>query len=307
MLTFENEAFLDEAPSMAMVLVVDDSEMDRRLAGRLLQEDQNLEIMFAEDGAKALSLIGQAEPDVVVTDLQMPYMTGLELVTNVRFRHPRVPVVLMTAHGSEAIAAQALEIGAASYVPKNQLAEKLLETVRDILALSRADRTYERLVECSTRSQFEFQLENDPALVKPLVDLVQQMAMSMEVCEPGAELQLGVALEQALLNAIYHGNLELTAEQLRQPQSIRQSLIDDRRTTTPYSTRRTYVKVNITRQEATFTVRDEGPGFAAPARCPAEVMDHQGNRGLVLIRSFMDDAEFNDKGNELVMVRRRRE
>src|SRR6185369_8349552 len=103
--------------------------------------------------------------------------------------------------------------------------------------------------ECSTRSQFEFQLENDPELVKPLVDLVQQMAMSMEVCEPGGELQLGVALEQALLNAIYHGNLELNAEQLRQPQSIRQSLIDDRRAAAPYSQRRVYVKVNINRQE----------------------------------------------------------
>src|SRR5262245_45452321 len=226
---------------MTVVLVVDDSEMDRRLAGRLLQEVQNFEVMFAEDGAKALSLIGQSEPDVVVTDLQMPYMTGLELVTNVRFRHPRVPVILMTAHGSEAIAAQALEIGAASYVPKSQLADKLLETVHDILALSRANRTYERLVECSTRSQFEFQLENDPELVKPLVDLVQQMAMSMEVCEPGGELQVGVALEQAILNSIYHGNLELTADQLKQPQSIRQSLIDDRRATSPYATRRTYV------------------------------------------------------------------
>ena len=61
-------------------------------------------------------------------------------------RHPGVPVVLMTAFGSEALAVEALDQGAASYVPKSQLPDKLLNTVEKVVALARADRNYECFV-----------------------------------------------------------------------------------------------------------------------------------------------------------------
>ncbi len=292
---------------MALVLIVDDSEMDRRLAGRLLESDPVLQIAYATDGAKALESIEKQEPELVITDLQMPHMDGLELVNHLHVRYPRVPVILMTAHGSETIASQALERGAASYVPKSQLAYKLHETVQDILALARANRTYERLIECSTRSQFEFQLNNDVALVDPLVDLVQQMIASMGICGPSEQLQVGVALEQAIQNAIYHGNLELTAEESRLPRPQREALVAERRAAAPYSERHVFVQVAITRDEARFVLQDQGAGFDVANVVPREgVVDQEGRRGLVLIRSFMDEIRFNDRGNELTMIKRRK-
>lgn len=291
---------------MSVVLIVDDAEMDRRLAGRLLQEDPDLQVKYAADGATALAMVDSAEPDVVVTDLQMPELDGLELVTHLRMKHPRVPVILMTAHGSEAIAARALEQGAASYVPKIQLPTKLLETVHDILALARADRTYERLIECSVRSQFEFVLDNDLALIDPLVDLVQQMVSSMGICDAPEQLQVGVALEQALHNAIFHGNLQLSAEELHGPRPQRDAVVEQRRRSPPYSSRRTRVFVVITRDEARLVVRDEGPGYDVARLFPKEGVSQEGRRGLVLIRSFMDEVNFNDAGNEIVMIKRHR-
>ena len=62
-------------------------------------------------------------PALVLTDLIMPEMNGLELVKAIREHHPFVPVILMTSKGNEEIAVQALQGGAASYVPKSQLAE----------------------------------------------------------------------------------------------------------------------------------------------------------------------------------------
>jgi CheY-like chemotaxis protein len=288
-----------------VVLIVDDSEMDRRLAGRLLQDDPEMEILFAEDGAKALAVVEKSAPDLVVTDLQMPRMDGLELVTNMRIKHPHVPVVLMTAHGSELVAAQALEQGAASYVPKSQLADKLLETVRNVFSLARADRTYKRLIECSTRSHFEFELENEPALISPLVDLVQQMVSSMGLCAATGQLQIAIALEHALQNAIHHGNLELSVHDMRQPRDQRNVLVERRRIMHPYSRRRVHVKVSITRSEARFVVRDEGPGFDVASVSPQGVGDEQGRRGLFLMRTFMDEVTFHGHGNEVVLVKRK--
>src|SRR5215475_10966078 len=103
---------------MATILVVDDTAVDRFLAGALLEEVPGWRAAYAEDGRQALALLKGAVPDLVLTDLRMPEVNGLELVEVIRRDHPAVPVVLMTAHGSEDVAIRALRAGAASYVPK---------------------------------------------------------------------------------------------------------------------------------------------------------------------------------------------
>ena len=107
---------------MAVVLVVDDTAVDRRLAGGLLEKSGNMEVAYANNGVEALNFIGDQKPDLVLTDLQMPDIDGLKLVTTITDEYPGLPVVLMTAHGSENAAAQALANGAACYVPKSELA-----------------------------------------------------------------------------------------------------------------------------------------------------------------------------------------
>src|SRR5262245_29566653 len=121
---------------MATVLVVDDSAVDRTLAGKLLEKRPGLteveratglSAVFAANGREALAQMERATPDLVLTDLQMPEMDGLQLVEAIKARFPHVPVILMTAHGNEDTAVHALRHGAASYVPKPNLARDLLE------------------------------------------------------------------------------------------------------------------------------------------------------------------------------------
>ena len=107
-------------------------------------------------------------PDLLLTDLDMPLMNGLELVESVRRRFPRVPVVLMTAYGSDEVAARALEAGAASYVPKRNLEKELLETIRDLLAVVEADRNWPAVgITSSRRNRVSVgqRIGGDPAIV----------------------------------------------------------------------------------------------------------------------------------------------
>src|SRR5262245_35213389 len=100
------------------VLVVDDSPADRKLAGIVVEGELGWKAVYADNGRSALAEMAREEPQVVLTDLMMPEMDGLDLVAAVRAKHPRVPVVLMTVHGNEETAVRALQSGAASYVPK---------------------------------------------------------------------------------------------------------------------------------------------------------------------------------------------
>jgi CheY-like chemotaxis protein/anti-sigma regulatory factor (Ser/Thr protein kinase) len=297
---------------MALVLVVDDSAIDRRLAGGLLEKNPSLEIAYAENGRDAMRRLDARRADVVVCDLLMPEMDGLELVEAVRDRYPLIPVILMTAHGSEQIAVQALKRGAASYVPKSSLARDLLDTVDNVLAVARADRRNERLRECFVSSESTFELTNDPALIPPMVDHLQEYVVRTELCDETGRIRIGIALEEALLNALYHGNLELSTEQVREAaeglDEAASNLIDQRRHTAPYRTRKIYVYVRVTPREIEYVIRDEGPGFDPDAlEQPDDLsaIERQGGRGLMLMRTFMDEVTFNSTGNEVRMIKRR--
>ena len=117
----------DEA-SAPFVLIVDDNIVDQRVAGANIETGLGWSIAYAGDGNEALAAMAVKLPDVVLTDLQMPNMDGLELVGAIRSSYPSVPVVLMTAFGNEKIAMKALELGAASYVPKLSLHQDLAAT-----------------------------------------------------------------------------------------------------------------------------------------------------------------------------------
>jgi len=298
---------------MPNVLIVDDSAVDRRFVGGLLTRQGRYNVDYAEDGAIALAKVRQSPPDLIVTDLQMPNRNGLELVAAVRMHHPNIPVILMTGHGSEGLAVEALQRGAAGYVPKPQLGDRLLDTIEEALSMARADRTYERLISCLARCEFDFKLDNDPALIDPLVDLIQQMVAGMNLTDETGRFRIGAAVKEALLNAMYRGNLEISFQQM---QDTRVSLLEgkggdpvkERRAQSPYRERRVKVDVLINSDEARFVILDEGPGFDSkilqPTGQPGS-LDPQTGRGLILMRAFMDVVSFNDRSNEVTLVKRR--
>lgn len=298
---------------MATILVVDDSAVDRRLVGGLVQKVLPCSVQYAANGVEALAQMHGELPDLILTDLNMPVMDGLELVNYVRDHHPEVPIVLMTAYGSEALAVEALAKGAATYVPKSQLAAQLPSTIQNVLSMTFVHRSYEQLIHCLTRAHFEFVLENEPNLVDPLVDLVQQMVASVALCDFTGRLQIGVALKEALLNAIFHGNLEISSAEIQNVQQglIEEndlSLVEERRMRPEFKDRRVHVDIRISTDEARFVIRDDGNGFdVAKIYDPKKrlAVEPEGPRGLALIRTFMDEVSFNEKGNEITMVKRR--
>jgi DNA-binding response OmpR family regulator len=191
----------------------------------------------------------------------MPGMTGLELVQQVVERFPRVPVILMTGKGTEETAVQALKAGAASYVPKTALHTYLLETIHDVLDVVRSKHSHERLMDCLTRSEFQFKLANDAEMIPSLISYVQSLVTSAGVCDESSVIRVCIALEEALRNAMFHGNLELTSDQREGDPEEYQKLIDDRCGREPYASRRLHVTVRIGDDSGTFIVRDQGPGF----------------------------------------------
>lgn len=286
---------------MANILVVDDSLVDRRLAIGTLQNGMDCAVLEADSAESALEQMESAvAPDLVLTDLQMPGLSGLDLVERIRGDFPALPVILMTAAGSEDIAAQALKVGAASYVPKKRLGDDLIPTVQRILTGARLEQTHSRLMHNLNRGELDFNIRNDVALIPPLVRVIQEMLRSLPLGDEAERLRVGLAVEEAAKNAVYHGNLEIDSVE-KEGRSM-DDLVSERLYTPPYCNRRVTINVAISHDEATFTISDEGPGFdPAPYETEAFDCDDPRGRGIRLMRTFMDEVTFAESGRQVVL------
>jgi len=293
------------------ILVVDDSSVDRMLVGGLLGKEPTWQIEFAVDGKEGFDRLSDVAttPDVIVTDLQMPRMDGLELVRQVRKSHPLIPIVLITSFGSEQIAIDALRAGATSYTPKTMLQSALIQTIKQVFEMST------RVQHIVAESEIPrghltryYVLENESSLIGPTIEVLQENLPSWSSRD---RLQIGMALDEALVNAMHHGNLEVDSS-LRDGENGTRYYeeIQARKDIEPYVNRRVRIEAEFSDKHICVQISDDGPGFD-PHKVPdptAESNLHKvSGRGLFLIRSFMDQVAHNAAGNQITLTKLRRD
>ena len=109
---------------------------------------------------------------------------------------------------------------------------------------------------------------------------------------------------------MFHGNLEISSELRQEDERNYYKLADARRLQPPYQDRKVHFTFRVTRNEASCAIQDDGPGFD-PSKLPdptdPENLGRVGGRGLLLIRTFMDEVNFNEKGNEITLIKRCKE
>lgn len=296
---------------MTQILVVEDNPEELLLATRLLEKAE-FSVFAATNGAEAMKILAEAAeevvlPDLVLTDLVMPEMDGMEVVEQVRERFPCVPVILMTAHGSGEIAFRALKNGASSYVPKRRLFRDLVQTVNNVLSVAHAEREQARLIESLSYSSFRFEIGNDQTMIASLVRFARdKLVARFPELDETFLMQVGMALQEALRNAMHHGNLEVSSE-LRQDSSYAyDELVATRLADPRFAGRTVSVELDISTSEIRCVVGDQGPGFdpgAVADPTDAKNILRASGRGLFLISTFMDEVRHNDVGNEITMVK----
>jgi DNA-binding NarL/FixJ family response regulator len=117
---------------MTRVMVVDDHPMWRDAVARDLAEAGHEVVATASDGAQALRLIGAARPEVVVLDLQLPDMSGVDVTLGLRAADPGVRVLVLSASGEQQDVLDAVKAGATGYLLKSAARAEFLDAVRRI-------------------------------------------------------------------------------------------------------------------------------------------------------------------------------
>jgi chemosensory pili system protein ChpA (sensor histidine kinase/response regulator) len=116
-------------------MVVDDSLTVRRVTSRMLQR-QNMEVLTAQDGIEALTLLEERRPDVILLDIEMPRMDGYELTRHIRRsdRLKDIPLIMITSRTGEKHRRYAMELGVDRYLGKPYQEADLIDEITSILA-----------------------------------------------------------------------------------------------------------------------------------------------------------------------------
>jgi two-component system, NarL family, response regulator NreC len=120
---------------MTTIVLADDHHIVRQGLRALLEAEPDFRVIGeAGDGLEAASLVERLQPDVLVLDLVMPGLSGLEVTRQVRQRAPRTHVLILSMHADEAYVLEALRNGAAGYILKNSSPADLVLAVREVTA-----------------------------------------------------------------------------------------------------------------------------------------------------------------------------
>ncbi|MGQ9631136.1 MAG: response regulator [bacterium] len=264
-------------PKGYKVLVVDDDALVRDSMKYLLSED-DYQVTVAGSGTEALELIDKDSYDVILTDLRMPDMSGIELLRRIRGKKCKTPVAILTAYGTVEAVVEALQNGAYNFITKPLEIKEIRKVVAKGVKSNIAIVGSQRVIPFGS-VELSFKFPSDPTLVGGVIyHIINNVeAFGYEVSN------IRLSLDEAITNAIEHGNK-----------------LDPQKTVG--------VRCGIDGERFWARVEDEGDGFRwreIPDPRSMEALFEKRGRGIFLMRYYMDEINFNDKGNVVTMIKYR--
>ena len=160
---------------METILIVDDEKNYLTILSAVL-EDEGFEVMTAPGGREALEVHKTSDLDLIVTDMKMPAMDGIELLENIKSVDPDLPIIMMTAHGTVDKAVEAMQKGAYSYILKPFDNERLIIYVKKAISMYQVVKENRRLRD-AVESQYRFgNIIGKSKKMRDIFDTIQKVA-----------------------------------------------------------------------------------------------------------------------------------
>jgi DNA-binding response OmpR family regulator len=276
-------------PNVNRILIVDDDPDIHQLLAAALR-DENYMIEDRYDGLEALSLLETQPCDLVITDVHMPGLNGLELLRRIHKIRPGTKVLVMTAESTPATVISSLRDQASGYFSKPFSLDAVAETVARALRAPAPQGDIEVL--SAVPHWIALQLRCQLEIADRLVPFLRELATDLSAEE---REDVGTAFRELLLNAIEHGGGSDPNKTVR---------VD-------------YVR---TAKSVMYKILDPGEGFslnrlphAAVSNQPEAPYQHcavrdrlglrPGGFGILLTRHLADELIYNEKGNEVLLIK----
>ena len=161
---------------MSKILIIEDEEPIRRVLVRILnEEDSNFEIHEASDGKKGLDSISKENFDLVLCDIKMPKIDGIELLQRTRKNNSSLPFIMLTGHGNIETAVESMKIGAYDFISKPPDLNRLITSVRN--ALEKKELVTENKI-LRKKVAKKYQIIGESKSIKTIHELIDKVSQS---------------------------------------------------------------------------------------------------------------------------------
>lgn len=292
-------------PSM---LVLADANHLQVARDALVELELGWEVVFAKTTAEADDMLRVRAFDVILIDLGYSHVDGLDATEQFVRQRPHIPVVLMSPPACVSIALEAMSKGAINHFPRELLDSEpsaVLNTLRQIVQLHQTKRISQ---ECTLEQRVEYVLPNERNYIPAMIDELQSRMLQTKWCDRAIARRVNVAIEEALLNAMIHGNLEVSSDLRQEDERVYDRLIQQRKDDPAYRDRRVKFTATFSDQAVRFRIEDDGPGFdvaSLPDPVDPANLFRIGGRGILLMRSFMTTVEYAGRGNIVTLIKTR--
>ncbi len=281
------------------ILVVENNVPSREYLQDLLHfEGYDCEV--ASNGEEGLALYDEYKPDLILSDVRMPYMDGLTLLRTLRQNQSDVFFVLTTAYGGPMDVNDAYRQGVNDYLVKPIDSELLLKKVRkynNIISNRKLRQEVEgKVINKSLKIKFPTKYEHIPAMVSRLISDIAVPISGV------VTLALESSLTELITNAIEHGNLEITSAEKNRSHSCYEfdKLIEERMKDPKLAGRFVTVDYHQTENYVEWIISDEGQGFdwrdVLDPTDDANILKLSG-RGIYFTKRDVDEIEYLGRGN----------
>ena len=294
------------------ILIVDDEQIIRNVLKRKLEQTTAFEVFTADDGVPALEIFNREQIDLVISDLLMTEMNGIELLRNLKQSRPEVPVIIITGYGTLDDAIEAIHLGAEDFIKKPFDINDVIETIEKTFRKIAEQADQREIIKYISAEDVNLEIPSDFEFINIVINYIFSHLRARWLVGDEDLHDVKVCLYEALSNAFEHGNLEIPGSQkvsmLEQGQQAWKDFLLERMKQPEFRDRQIRIKLRITEQNMEVHIKDEGKGFDYEIRTtdidPEELFKSSG-RGLLLIQSLMDELTFEEKGSLIKMKKSR--
>lgn len=288
------------------VLVVEDDVFSNKYFHNIVNVAGH-DCRVAKNGKQGLEVFEQYNPHVVISDIYMPVMDGLEMLAAIRKKKSDAIVIMATAFDSEQYAIKALELGANNYMKKPVHADNLKRLLSKYFNLLKNRSIASDIVLEVERLEFRKHFKSDMESVPLIVEhLIKQTGNAFDDSQ---RIGLELGLAELLANAVEHGNLSISYEE--KSRALEENRLDElyrQRLGEPEIAKRTVdVDFVLDAEKCQWTITDQGEGFdwkAVQNPLKDEGILKLHGRGIFISRFNFDEMEYSGKGNVVRVMKK---
>ncbi|MCB1215969.1 response regulator [bacterium] len=294
------------------ILIVDDEEIIRNVLKRKLEQSTDFIVHTAGDGLPALEIFERENVDLVISDLMMSEMNGIELLRNLKRLKPSIPVIIITGYGTLDDAIEAIHLGAEDFIKKPFDINDVIETIEKTFRKLAEEADQREIIRFIEDENIKLAIPSDFEFLNTVINYVFSHLKARWMVNDENLHDVKVCMYEALTNAFEHGNLGIPGDEksrlLEISQQAWRDFLMERMNDPGNNDKQIEVNLQISDQRMSLRVRDQGGGFDFDNHfkdVEPELLFRSSGRGLLLIRSLMDEMWFEDGGRALVMVKHR--